>query len=367
MVQPAHGLATLSLALVIVLFLASPVAAHGNYISMDPQVSHDGTIRVEFAVIVDDGFVVLHTDAGGEPGDPVGHRSIEPFLNPDFAVSLTNEYWTNQSGNLSLWAVLHHDNGDGQFDPGDDPALTTGPDNRIVADHFLVRKAPSGTTNVIAERDHPQETDRNRVKLRTVRLAADGYVSIRADNEGSPGRIVGKKALSAGEHTSVSVTIDQQFYERRPENFALWAVVHTSDGDEVFDATEDPVVRVGNATVRTRFDVERTDPIEQTQTPESTPTQTATPSSSTDTPTEIASTTSTQTRVPTETITPPTAESVPTTTTVDTCLGQTHTHAEGQVHTHCGTPTAVTVPGFGFVVALVAVLLSVLIAVRQWG
>lgn len=352
--------------------LAVPVAAHGNYVSTDSQVSADGTVRMELTVILADGFVVLHADAGGEPGEPVGHGAIEPFVHPDYAVDVDAGWWANRTGNVSLWAVLHHDDGDGEFHPSDDPPLRTGADDRLVADRFAVRKAAAGPTNVMAEREKAQATGTNVVTIRRVRLASDGYVVIRAAEAG-PGRIVGQRALPAGNHSSVNVTIDETFYERRPEDFKLWAVVHASDGDDTFEPAEDPAVRVGNGTVMTRFAVERTDPIEQTPTPEATPTaKTAAPHTVTETPTHHGDHEHT-----TATSGHGDHDHSPTATQEAGHDDHDHTHEgetattarsgeDGHDHTHSETATASPgQPGFGVGLAVLGVLLAGLLAYRR--
>lgn len=255
-----------ALVLVALVLLAMPVAAHGNYVSVDSQVSADGTIQIELAVLVTDGFVVLHTDQDGQPGEVVGHAGIDGYIGSDIAVEIDQEFWTGQSGNITLWAVMHRDTGDGSFDSDDDPPLRKSESDELVADRFVVRKAPVGSVNVIAERDDAQETDRNQVTLRAARLADDGYVVIRADDGGEPGEVVGHRALPAGEHLDVTVPIDEDFYETRPERFQLWAVVLDSDGDDRFDPTEDRPITAGDEWVMTRFSVKRTDPIDRTPT-----------------------------------------------------------------------------------------------------
>lgn len=356
------GRRTVAVVLVLAL-LAVPVAAHGNYVSADPQISADGTVRIELAVVVTDAFVVLHTDDNESIGRSVGHGSFDGYVAHDLAVELDAGYWANVSGNASLWVALHHDDGDGEFEPGDDPVLTAGSTDEPVADRLVVRRGGSGAVNVVAERDQPQQTDDNVVTIRAVRLASDGYVVIRADERGAPGRVVGAKAIAAGEHTDVTVTIDEPFYERRPESFNLWAVVHGSDGDGTFDADADPAVVVGEHRVMSRFAVERTDPIEHTPTP----TATATPDVHVD-------------PSPTET---PTAdhddhEHTPTPTeghdddhddtheAEETDTAAHETVDDGHDHTHTEDATATPgQPGFGVALATIAVLAAGWLAGRR--
>lgn len=336
--------------------LAAPVAAHGNYVSVDAQVTADGTVRLELAIVVTDGFAVIHTDDGGEPGAVVGHRAFEGYFHPDFEVELDAGYWANQSGTVSLWAVLHRDDGDGRFNPSDDPPLRTAVDDELVADEFMLQKASAGPVNVIAERDQAQETDRNEVTLRAVRLATDGYVVIRADVGGTPGPVVGQQALAAGEHRPVNVSIDEPFYERRPEEFALWAVVHRSDGNGEFNATADPTVRAGETPVMTRFFVKRTDPIEHTPTPVATETATVTATEAghdAHEHTHTAATTTTEGHDE--------HEHTATATPDGRASEDSHDHDD---HDHDTTETPGQA-GFGLLVAVLSLVLAVLVGVRH--
>lgn len=343
--------------LVALTLFVVPVAAHGNYVSADPQVSADGTVRVEFASVITDGFLVLHADDNGSVGRAVGHREFEGTLESDYAIELDEGYWANQSGNLTLWVVLHRDDGDGTFQPGEDPVQTSGSGDAPVAARFAVRKADSGPANVIAERDEPQTTDRNAVTLEAVRLGTDGYVVIRADESGAPGRVVGYRALTAGEHGPVNVTIDDAFYERRPEEFALWAVVHRGDGDGAFNASTDRAVTVGGSTVMSRFWVERTDPIERTPTPEATPTGTATVDVHTD-PSPTATPTPSGGHGDHEHTHGPSTE----TTAAGSSDGHDHTHGSPTPGAATSTPGQ---PGLTAAAAVIGLLLAGLLAARR--
>lgn len=78
--------------------------------------------RVELAT---DGFVVLHVDEGGEPGEPVGWTPLRAGAHEDVPVALDEAFLQNHSGGVRLWATVHSDDGDGQFD-ADDPPVRVG-------------------------------------------------------------------------------------------------------------------------------------------------------------------------------------------------------------------------------------------------
>lgn len=254
------------------LVAAAPVSAHGNYLAADHQVSDDGTVHLELVVAVTDVFAVLHMDDSGEPGAVIGNREIgEGFVHPDVAVQIEESVWTNVSGNLTIWAMLHRDTGDGSFDAADDPVVETA-DGEPVGSRLTVKKSAAGKVNILAEADHAQETNTSEVTVRRVELADPGYIAIYADNDGEQAQIVGHKHLEAGIHETVTVGIDDAFYHAQPERFDLWAGIHHSNGDSAFDSTDDPPVRVAGHPIATRLSLKRTDEIDHEPTEEPTTT-----------------------------------------------------------------------------------------------
>lgn len=234
-----------------------PAAAHGNYVAADAQVSDDGTVRIELVVAVTDAFVVLH--AGGSGGPVIGHRAVgDGFVRPGMTVRIDPGHWANTTGSRTVAAVLHHDSdGNGRFDPSADPPLEGAGSGEPVASRFAVRNG-SGRVNVLAERERAQTTNASRVLIRRVRTAVPGYLVVRADANGSSGRIVGREPIGAGIHRNVTVRLDEGFYRDRPERFPLWAVVHRGDGDGSFEAGADAAVEAGGSPVMSRFSVRRT-------------------------------------------------------------------------------------------------------------
>lgn len=123
---PALGVGAAALAvLVAVAGLPAPVSAHVNDVGVDSQVSVDGRVVVETAFIGADGFVVIHEVDGSEPGEPIGHAPVsgEGGLKEDVPVDVATGTWGEWSGAREVWAVLHTDDGDGEFEPDEDEML----------------------------------------------------------------------------------------------------------------------------------------------------------------------------------------------------------------------------------------------------
>lgn len=313
----------LVLAVVCALLLVPVASAHTNHAAATPQRSADGTVLVETAFIAVDGWVVLHADANGEPGDPIGHTAIsaEGGLHTDVPVTVAPEVWANWTGAHELWVVLHRDDGDGVFEPEADNALSTF--GEPAGERLTVER--NATAVVTAAGFAPQRVT-DTVRVRTATLPDSGFLAVHTVTDGERGAVVGSVALEAGRHANVSVPVSGLPSDRA----TLDAVLYTDDGDGAFTEA-DPPVRAGDVAVHSRFGV-RTAPTETT--PTSTPAghddhgnhdhESATPTAS------------------------------------ETATG----HDDGHAHTHA-SPSAGDAPGFGVVVALVALLAAAFLLLRR--
>lgn len=292
------ALATIAVAVLLVVAVI-PAAAHTNHVEADAQVTEDDSVVVETVFAATPAWLVIRADAGGEPGTPLGWTRVPAEFLTGERVEIRADGWNGGA----VWVVLHHPDGDGQFEPEEDERLRSFGDP--VQDPFHAARGPPAL--VLAQRFSPQETGTANVSIRAVRMPADGAVVVRSATGGGPGEAVGRQNLTAGSHRNLTVAIDKGFYRSRPETFSLWATIRTPEGP----------VTAGGDPVGSRFGVVRKNP------PDPTPTPTATaPATPTPTPTPTTS-------------------------------------AAGSPPTHRGTatspeePTGVAGPGFGVVAALV--------------
>ncbi len=88
---------------------------------------------------------------------------------------------------------------------------------------------PTGPSSVTFE---DQDSDGTSVVVASVTLPADGFVAVHADNNGSPGAVIGHSdLLPAGESTDVKVTLDEAI----TESTTLWPMAHIDiDRDGVY-------------------------------------------------------------------------------------------------------------------------------------
>jgi len=277
-------LGVLLVALVGLAGLAGPAVGHGiDHLSADTQASADGVVRMESVFATEDGFVVVYRERGGERGEVIAVRPFDAGTRDvfDVAVEVPPGAWADLPRNATLRAVLHGDDGDGEFDPATDPPLTSF--GGVAGDSFAVRRGSTAYVGASSGASVQRSAD-GVLEVRSVRLPERGYVVLRNSSGGEPGEVVGVTALDAGHHRNVTVELDGAFFADRPANatFSVWAQVYLDDGDGTFDG-DDRAVRAGNGTVGTRFGVEKALP---GRTPTPTPgegsiVRTATPSATT--------------------------------------------------------------------------------------
>jgi len=240
---------------------AGIAAAHGNHLSADPQLSDDGTVVVENLFLQNGGYLAVRADDGGSPGRVLGYERLGSGYRSAVAVAVDGEYWAEQSNATTVWATLHADDGDGQFEPtGDDGVFRSF--GSFAGTQIPVGASGGGQSYVVAASASGvrQATDGPTVAVENASLAEDGYLVVHAvEDDYSPGEVVGRVRLAAGVHENVSVELDESFYESLDERFRLYAMVHADDGDGEFDPDADSAVTVGDQPVASLFDLRKTD------------------------------------------------------------------------------------------------------------
>ena len=323
-------------ALAVALPLAGVATGHGiNHLGADPQASADGVVRMESVFATEDGFVVVYAD-DGDGERVVAHRPFSASTRDvhDVPVEIPPDAWADLPRNATLRVALHGDDGDGEFEPGIDPPLTSF--GGVAGDSLVVRR---GTTAYVGASSGAgiQRSADGTVEVRSVRLPERGYVVLRNSSGGVPADVVGVAPLDAGDHTNVTVDLNGSFFADRPANatFSVWALAYLDDGDGRFD-DDDRTVRAGEETVGTRFGVEKVLP-GRTQTP--TPDQGS------------LVVTATRTPAPTATATPTPAPPSDTRSPTDDPSSPSVTGGDGS--------------GFGPVVGLAALALTALVLGRR--
>ncbi len=222
---------------------APPVATaglHGNHVSTDPQVVANGTVMIESLFLIESGFLVIRADDDGQPGDPIGSVYVESGFSRSVTVDTDDGFWADRDGPVTLHAALHADDGDREFEFGEDDLLSSPATGRAVS----AFRAERGRTPayVSARTFSGQRIAEPRITVSRAALPADGSVVVHAATEElTVGERLGSRSLSAGRHDNVTVPIDAAYLESLPydQPTRLWVTVHADD--EPVTAGGDPV------------------------------------------------------------------------------------------------------------------------------
>jgi hypothetical protein len=242
------ALAVVVCALLVAASVPLPVAAHTNHVSADPQRSPDGTVVVEAVFVASDSFLAVQRDDGGNPGAVVGHTAVsggDGFLT-DLTVDIDDATWRDWNGSRTVHLTLRSDDGDGTFEPSEDPVVTSfGSPTTETARVTTAERAV-----VTAEQFGFQRLTDGSVTVRRATLPATGHLVV---ENASDGRVLGSASLGAGTHRNVSVPVDVAALGG--DTARLTAVLYRDDGDGTFDGDDAPV-RAGTERVATVFAVE---------------------------------------------------------------------------------------------------------------
>ncbi|KAB7516423.1 hypothetical protein DM867_04730 [Halosegnis rubeus] len=263
--------------LAVVLVLASvplPVAAHANHVTAGTQVSPDGTLVVDSVYLTSDGYLTVHRDDDGEPGERIGVTEVPArSFQPNVHVTVDETAWAEWEPQ-SVHLVLRSDDGDGTFEPDEDPAIESF--GSPVAASITV--AAGERAVVAADQHYLQQTRRGTLDVRHLATPTEGYLVV-TDHE--TGERVGTEAIEAGSHEHVTVALDGSDRGETRLDATLYREDETGGIGEP--------IRAGNASVGATFTVERLGGGRQAAaTATATPNLVRTPSEPTETATETA-------------------------------------------------------------------------------
>ncbi|MEO0560899.1 MAG: hypothetical protein AAF125_02225 [Chloroflexota bacterium] len=227
-------------ALIAVLTLTFTVVGAQDFnptVEVSDQVSVDGTVTIDRAISDGPGFIVIHADNDGTPGEVLGFRSIPTGEVTGFKVPVDFTRATPV-----LYTMLHFDNsevGTYEFDG------TEGIDGPVVEDGVVI--SPSFEVTAISVRDRFVGDDGN-IAIDAVVSPQSGWMVGHADNgEGAPGPVIGVTFLEAGAGTNIPVTLDGEITP------VLFPMLHEDTGEEgqyefgSVDGADNPVVIDGVA------------------------------------------------------------------------------------------------------------------------
>ena len=200
-------------------------------VTVEDQVVVDGKVTIKEVKYPGDGWIVIHADASGAPGSILGYTAISAGTNDDVVVKIASEGRTD-----TLYAMLHTDKGMvGTFEfPGDDVPVKDA-DGKVITPSFTVEGTMESSVTV-----SDQTIVSDTVTVTKVVSAGPGWIVIHADNDGSPGAILGKEKVKHGVNDNVVVTLAT---EGRTDT--LYAMLHADNGTrgefEFPDGADGPV------------------------------------------------------------------------------------------------------------------------------
>jgi hypothetical protein len=121
-------------------------------------------------------------------------------------------------------------------------------------------------TPVVAHTNHVEADDQlsadGTLVLEWEFVGSDGWVAVRADDDGEPGAVLGHRRVSAegGFRTDTTLGIDGGVWANWTDSRSVWVVLHRETGGEGFDPDEDPLqTGLGGDPAGSRITVERAD------------------------------------------------------------------------------------------------------------
>lgn len=192
-------------------------------ITSSAQVVSENMVTVSEVNAAVDGWLVIHGDNEGAPGEVLGQTMVSAGMNSDVMIDLGDAVF---AGGEKLWPMLHIESpADGEYgfpDNGDGPEVF-GEDVVVVS--FDV-EAPSGS---IAVTD--QVLQGNMLSVGEITMNATGWVVVHASNANNdgpevPGIISTPVQVEAGTTADVMVTLT----EAVATDAVLYVMLHTDNG-----------------------------------------------------------------------------------------------------------------------------------------
>jgi len=205
--------------------MTSPASASGNKIAVHAQNANLGQVVVDSVTAAQDGWLFIRQDDNGAPGRMLGYAPVHQGLNTNLTVDIRT--LGDQGGDLisaTLWATL----------VPDDSALTPfAVPNPVISeqgtDVFAVPfgsepagapaamagqlpttggiSAPSNAPKANKIAVHSQDASFGQVMVDSVTATQDGWLFIRQDDNGVPGRVLGYAPVHQGLNTNLTVDI----------------------------------------------------------------------------------------------------------------------------------------------------------------
>ncbi|PJF40001.1 MAG: hypothetical protein D6737_07565 [Chloroflexi bacterium] len=197
-------------------------AFNAEIINVTDQFVTDGTLTIDSITTQQNAHIAIHTDADGGPGPVIGSAFVEAGTTNNVVVTLDGEPTS------SLWPMLHvDDNEEGVYEFGavegaDAPVFVDG--NVAVTQIWTVPHVRADDQIVVLG-DGMEPTMAASVFASSVLSDGPGFLVIHADNDGSPGPVLGVQPVNDGLNLDVTVTLDE------PATNVVWPMLHVDTGE----------------------------------------------------------------------------------------------------------------------------------------
>lgn len=211
--------------------VVTPFSAYWNAVEVSGQELMAGDqVTVERVISRTPGWLVVHAEAEGGPGPVIGHAPVSMGENLEVAVQVDAERLTG-----TLFAMLHVDaDTEGEYEfPGDDVPARTPEGDVAVVPFTLTANAVNVPDQALGEG--------NTIQVSNVLSRTPGWLVVHADEDGSPGMILGFSPVDEGETTDVLVELDADGITETM--FAMLHVDEGSAGEFEFPGGEDVPAR----------------------------------------------------------------------------------------------------------------------------
>ncbi len=193
------------------------------------QVGASSALVIDDVDAPADAWVVIHKDAGGEPGERVGLERVEAGTSRDVSVDLTTDMLSEQ-----LFVALHADRGVAEqfdFDMDDKLGSPDQPyfvDGQEVATAVRVRDFGHATPEGTAAIEASEQTIKDARLVVDLAVAPEpAWIVVHLDADGMPGARIGLLAIGAGTTHGAVVQLDAS----KRLTGTLFVAVHADRGE----------------------------------------------------------------------------------------------------------------------------------------
>jgi hypothetical protein len=192
-------------------------------IAMSDQFPLDNAVTVDSVTTDTGGWLVIHTDGGGVPGQVIGQAAVSAGTTANVRVPITEGY-----GNFAVWPMLHVDTGTvgayefGAVEGADSPVIINGEVATVqvytvphmrVSPQIVLRGDATGGANL-------------EFTVESALVAGPGWLVVHLDNGGAPGPVAGAAPLAQGVNRDVRVELAGDI-SLTP---VLWPMLHDDTG-----------------------------------------------------------------------------------------------------------------------------------------